>query len=123
MKSRFSSLILGSLLIASGAAWAQSAVLSKHGFGTVRGTACVGPISPSSSDGVQIVGSTTGRQRLTWQVYSVSSETADALVFETTARSVNEVIPPEGNLLYHACVVKSSGAAQAYDLVLNSEEL
>ena len=122
MKSRFSRLILGSLLLASGAAWAQSAVLSKHGFGTVRGTACVGPISPSSSDGVQIVGSTTGTQRLTWQVYSVSSQTADALVFETTARSVNEVIPPEGNLLYHACVVKT-GAAQAYDLVLNSEEL
>jgi hypothetical protein len=46
----------------------------------------------------------------------------DALVFETTARSVNEVIPPRGNLLYHACVVKA-GAAQAYDLVLNSEEL
>jgi hypothetical protein len=122
MKSTVSRLLVGTLLLASGAAWAQSAVLSKHGFGTVRGTACVGPISPSSSDGVQIIGSTTGRP-LTWRVYSVSSETADALVFETTARSVNEVIPPEGNLLYHACVVKSAGAAQAYDLVLNSEEL
>ena len=122
MKSTFSRLLVGSLLLASGAAWAQSAVISKHGFGTVRGTACVGPIAPSSSAGVQIIGSTTGTQRLTWQVYSVSSQTADALVFETTARRVNEVIPPEGNLLYHACVVKA-GAAQAYDLVLNSEEL
>ena len=122
MRLRFSGLIVGSLLLASGAAWAQSAVLTKHGFGTVRGTACVGPVSPSSSEGVQIIGSTTGSQRLTWQVYSVSSETADALVFETTARSVNAVIPPEGNLLYHACVVKA-GAAQAYDLVLNTEEL
>ena len=122
MRLRFSGLIVGSLLLASGAAWAQSAVLTKHGFGTVRGTACVGPVAPSSSEGVQIIGSTTGTQRLTWQVYSVSSQTADALVFETTARSVNVVIPPEGNLLYHACVVKS-GAAQAYDLVLNTEEL
>jgi len=123
MKSKLSRLLLGSLFLASGAAWAQSAVLSKHGFGTVRGTACVGPISPSSSDGVQIVGSTTGTRSLKWQVYSGSSETADALVFATTARSVNEVIPPEGNLLYHACVVKAAGAAQAYDLVLNSEEM
>jgi len=122
MRLRFSGLIVGSLLLASGAAWAQSAVLTKHGFGTVRGTACVGPVAPSSSEGVQIIGSTTGTQRLTWQVYSVSSQTADALVFETTARSVNAVIPPEGNLLYHACVVKT-GAAQAYDLVLNTEEL
>ena len=122
MRLRFSGLIVGSLLLASGAAWAQSAVLTKHGFGTVRGTACVGPVAPSSSAGVQIIGSTTGSQRLTWQVYSVSSQTADALVFETTARSVNAVIPPEGNLLYHACVVKT-GAAQAYDLVLNTEEL
>jgi hypothetical protein len=123
MKSRLFQIVLGSLVLASGAAWAQSAVLSKHGFGTVRGRACVGPVAPTSSAGVQIIGSTTGAQRLTWQVYSVSSQTADALVFETTARSVNEVIAPEGNLLYHACVVKAAGAAQAYDLVLNTEEL
>ncbi len=122
MKTLLSRLVLGSLLFGATTAWAQSVVLSKHGFGTVRGTACVGPISPSSSDGVQIVGSTTGTQRLTWQVYSVSSQTADTLVFSTTARSVNAVVPPEANLLYHACVVKT-GAAQAYDLVLNSEEL
>jgi len=122
MKTMLSRLFIGSLLFAASTAWAQSAVLSKHGFGTVRGTACVGPVAPTSSEGVQIIGSTTGSQRLTWQVYSVSSETADALVFETTARSVNAVIPPEGNLLYHACVVKA-GAAQAYDLVLNTEEL
>jgi hypothetical protein len=122
MKSSLSRLVLGSLLLAAGSASAGT-VLTKHGFGTIKGTACVGPIAPSSSGGVEIVGSTTGPQRLTWQVYSVSSQTADTLVFSSPGRSVNAVIPPEGNLLYQACVVKASGAAQAYDLVLNSEDL
>jgi hypothetical protein len=123
MNTSFSRLGLGALLLVAGTASAATPLLTKHGFGTVKGTVCIGPISPSSSDGVQIVGSTTGTQRLTWEVYSVSSETADALVFTTTARSVDAVIPPDGNFLYHACVVKSVGRAQAYDLVLSSEEM
>jgi hypothetical protein len=122
MKTTFSRFVLAGALLAATTASAGTA-LQKHSFGTVKGTACVGPISPSMTDGVQIVGSTTGAKRLTWQVYSTSSETADALVFEVTAKSVDEVIPPEGNLLYYGCVAKTTGMAQAYDLQLNSEEL
>jgi hypothetical protein len=120
--NRIRKLILtsGVLLVATTAS-AQD-ILQKRAFGTMRGTACVGPLSPSSDEGVQIVGSTTG-SALTWQVFSVSSQTADALVFETTGTSVDAVVEPEGNLLYHACVVRSGTTGQGFELVLNSEEV
>ena len=82
-----------------------STLRQQHSFGTiVRGsTVCVGPLSPTTApDG------------------SVSSQSAPTLVFQTTARFVDTTIPPSGNFLFHACVVKSAQAAQDYDLTLNS---
>jgi hypothetical protein len=102
---------------------ATNTVDQKRSFGTIaRGsTVCVGPLSPSTADGVQLFGFTNANTVLTWQVFSVSSQNADALVFQTTARTVSQVIPPSGNLMFHACVVKSAGAAQDYDITLNSQ--
>jgi hypothetical protein len=105
----------------------QTALVQQHSFGTIaRGsTVCVGPLSPGvapdgSTPGVQIAGFTNGSSSLTWQVFRVSSQSAPVLVFQTTARVVDQTIPPDGNFLFHACVVKSAQAAQDYDLVLNS---
>jgi len=100
-------------------------VQQQRSFGTIaRGTtACVGPLSPSAAQGVQIFGFTNGTTTLTWQVYSVSAQNAPALVFQSTGLSVSQVIPPSGNLLFHACVVKTAQAAQDYDLSLNSQPL
>jgi hypothetical protein len=99
----------------------------QHSFGTiVRGsTVCVGPLSPTtapdgSTPGVQIFGFTNGQPSLTWQVFSVSSQSPPMLVFETTARFVDATIPPSGNFLFHACVVKNAQSPQDYDLSLNS---
>jgi hypothetical protein len=105
----------------------QAALVQQHSFGTIaRGsTVCVGPLSPGvtpdgSTPGVQIAGFTNGSSSLTWQVFKVSSQSAPVLVFQTTARFVDQTIPPDGNFLFHACVVKSAQPAQDYDLVLNS---
>src|SRR5689334_15228062 len=105
----------------------QAALVQHHSFGTTaRGsTVCVGPLSPGvapdgSTPGVQIAGFTNAASSLTWQVFKVSSQSAPVLVFQTTARSVDQTIPPDGNFLFHACVVKSAGTAQDYDLTLNS---
>ncbi len=105
---------------------AQTNTIVQHrSFGTIaRGsTVCVGPLSPSDAGGVQIFGFTNSSRALTWQVFSGSSQSAPVLVFQTTATFVDHTVPPEGNLLYHACVVKSAGAPQDYDLVLNSQTL
>jgi len=104
-----------------------STLQQQHSFGTIaRGsTICVGPLSPTAAPdgsvpGVQIFGFTNGQPSLTWQVFSVSSQSAPALVFQVTARSVDATIPPSGNLLFHACVVKNAQSTQDYDLTLNS---
>ena len=76
---------------------------------------------PTSADGVQISGFTNGNTNLTWQVFSVSSENAPALVFQTTARNVNQTVKPSGNLFFYACVVKNSRASEDYDLSLDSQ--
>jgi len=110
------------------AASVQATTLQQqHSFGTIaRGsTVCVGPLSPGTAPdgtrpGVQIFGFTNAQPSLTWQVFSVSSQSAPTLVFQTTARSVDQTIPPSGNLLFHACVVKNAQASQDYDLTLNS---
>jgi hypothetical protein len=111
----------GGALASAGATTVQQ----QHSSGTIAtgSTVCVGPLAPSSADGVQIFGFTNANASLTWQVFSVSSQTAPTLVFSTTARSVSQAIKPVGNLLYQACVVKRSGAAQDYDLTLNSQPL
>ena len=51
---------------------------------------------------------------------TVSSQSALAVVFQTTARSVSYTQPPSGNLQFKACVVKKANAAQDFDLTLNS---
>jgi hypothetical protein len=98
-------------------------VIQQRSFGTISSgtTACVGPLSPSTTEGVQIFGFTNGATNLTWQVFSVSSQNAPTLVFQTTARSVSQTIPPSGNLMFHACVKKTANAAQDYDIDLNSQ--
>jgi hypothetical protein len=97
----------------------------KRSFGTIaRGsTICVGPIPPAGAQGVQLFGFTNANTNLTWQVLSVSSQTAPTVVFQTTARSASVVVPPSGNLLYEACVIKDAGAAQDFDLTLNAAPL
>lgn len=94
----------------------------KRAFGTItRGsTVCVGPLSPTGTDGVQIFGFTNASPALTWQVLTVSSQSAPTVVFQTTARSVSHTVPPAGNLQFEACVVKNANAAQDFDLTLNS---
>ena len=104
--------------------------IQHHAFGTItRGsTVCVGPLSPTTDPngnrpGVQIAGFTNGASALTWQLFTVSSQSAPALVFSETARFVDHTEPPQGNFLFHACVVKRAGTAQDFDLTLNSQPL
>src|SRR5262249_59202200 len=84
---------------------------------------CVSPISPGDTNGVEILGLTNGTTNQKWQVLTVSSQSAETVVFETVARSVSNVVPPSGNLLFEACVLKSANAAQDFDLTLNSQQL
>ncbi|MFI7599694.1 hypothetical protein [Actinoplanes sp. NPDC049681] len=114
-------------LAADHPALAASALVQERSFGTIANgsTVCVGPLSPGTDPGgqqpgVQISGFTNGQPSLTWQVFSVSSQSAPTLVFQTTARNVDHVVPPSGNLLFHACVVKRAQGSQDYDLALNS---
>jgi len=112
-------------LIAGVASAHAQSIDQKRAFGTItRGsTVCVGPLSPSDSHGVQIFGFTNGAQAMTWQVFRVNSQSAPALVFQTTARFVDKVVTPQSNFLFHACVVKRANAAQDFDLTLNSQRL
>ena len=112
--------VLGGSAMASAGA---IAVQQQRSFGTITAgsTVCVGPLAPTSEDGVQIFGFTNANTNLTWQVFSVSSQTAPTLVFQTTARTVSQSVKPSGNLLFQACVVKKSGVQQDYDLSLNSQ--
>ena len=119
-----SALLAAALPISSGRA--QTTVLQQRAFGTItRGsTVCVGPLSPSDTQGVQIFGSTNADRNLTWQVFRGNANSAPVLVFEQTARFVDQTIPPEGGFLYHACVVKDSGSrGQDFDLQLNSSPI
>ena len=123
-----------SLAVLSGAAGlvlaGSTAVPSAHGvivdqkrsFGTIAkgSTVCVGPLAPSTADGVQLFAFTNGTTALTWQVLTTSSQTAPTVVFQTTGLSASTVVPPSGNLLFEACVVKAANAAQDFDLTLNS---
>jgi hypothetical protein len=94
----------------------------KRAFGTIaRGsTVCIGPIAPTDATGVQLFGFTNDASALTWQILTVSSQSAPTVIFETTARSVDHVELPQGNLLFEACVVKRAGGAQDFDFDLNS---
>jgi hypothetical protein len=112
------------LLLAVAIPSVSAAPLSHEAFGTIgRGaTVCVGPLSPSDAGGVQLVGATTGTSNLTWQVYTTSSETADALVFSFTGTSVDEVIAPSGSFLYRACVSRAPRVGEDFELALRSQE-
>jgi hypothetical protein len=99
-------------------------VNQQSSFGTIAkgSTICVGNLAPTTTEGVQIFGFTNGSTNLTWQVYTVSSQNAPTLVFQSTGLSVSQTIPPVGgNLLYQACVVKTASAAQDYNISLNSQ--
>jgi hypothetical protein len=112
---------IGAVVLPLGVANAD-VVNQKRAFGTIArvSTVCVGPLSPTSAQGVQLFGFTNGATDLTWQVLTVSSQSAPTVVFSTTARSVDHTVPPSGNLLFEACVVKNANAAQDFDLTLNS---
>jgi hypothetical protein len=119
-------LIAGGFLFNASSAHAAGTIDQKRAFGTITTGAriCVGPISPSDANGVQIFGFTNGSTNLTWQVLTVSSQSAETVVFQTTARFVDHVVPPSGsNLLFEACVRKTGSAAQDFDLTLNSQQL
>lgn len=113
------------LLAGASVAQAQTAVIQQHASGTITkgSTVCVGPISPTTSAGVQIFGFTNSNGPLTWQVFRESAQTAPVLVFQTTALFVDQTIPPDGGFLYRACVVKTRGLAQDFDLSLNSQPI
>lgn len=123
----FSFVVASALFIGSPfpVAQAQTMVQQQHASGTIaRGsTVCVGPLSPSSTTGVQIFGFTNDRKDLTWQVFRESSQTAPLLVFQTTATFVDQTIPPEAGFLYRACVVKTVNPPQDFDLSLNSSTI
>jgi hypothetical protein len=112
-------LLLGGL---PSVAEAQTAVQQQHASGTVTvgTTVCVGPLAPSSTAGVQIFGFTNATRALTWQVFQESSQSAPVLVFQTTARSVDQTIAPAAGFVYRACVVKTGAGPQDFDLTLNS---
>jgi hypothetical protein len=118
-------LAAGGFLFNATAAQAVGSIDQKRAFGTITTGArvCVGPLAPSDTNGVQIFGFTNGTTNLKWQVLTVSSQSAETVVFETVARSVDHVVPPSGNLLFEACVLKSANAAQDFDLTLNSQQL
>lgn len=119
-------LTTGAFALSGGAAaTTTTTVVQHHSFGTITSgsTACVGPIGPSTTAGVQIFGFTNGATALTWQVFSVSSQSAPTLVFQVTSRSVSHTVAPSGNVLYQACVKKTQNSAQDYDLTLNSQPL
>lgn len=100
---------------------AQSSVQQRHAHGTFAkpSTVCIGPLSPSAdSPVVQIFGFTNASGALIWQVVAVSSQSAPVVVFETTARSVDETVPPNGNFLFEACVIKNARAPQDFDVTL-----
>jgi hypothetical protein len=82
-------LALAAVILVSSTAFASAdtTVQSQSAFGTIaRGTTvCVGNLVPTTADGVQIFGFTNGNPSLTWQVLTVSSNSAPAVVFETTA--------------------------------------
>jgi len=100
---------------------AQDLIVQHADGRIVKGVSeCVGPLSPSDADGVNIVGSTPGPANLTWQVWSTSSQTAPALVFTQTSTTVDAVVPPSGNLLFYACAAKGPVGGQDYDLDLKS---
>lgn len=104
----------------------QTTVQQQHSFGTIAkgSTVCTGPLSPGTgSPGVQIFGFTNASTAMTWQVLAVSSQSAPVVVFQTTARSVDQTIPPSGNFLFEACVVKDARSAQDFDLTLNSSPI
>jgi hypothetical protein len=103
-------------------AFAQDVFL-QHAEGQVakRGTVCVGPLSPSDAGGVELTGSTDGGA-LTWQLFSVDSQSAPALVFSSTATSVDHVEPPQGNFLYYGCVTRAPRGGQDYTIDLVSQE-
>jgi hypothetical protein len=90
-------LLAGLILAGSIPSVSAQDVNQKRAFGTfTRGsTVCVGPLSPSSSVGVQIFGRTNSGSALTWQVFSVSSQSAPTLVFSKTAPSVSQTVPPK----------------------------
>ncbi|MFL6072688.1 MAG: hypothetical protein ACJ73S_04745 [Mycobacteriales bacterium] len=116
--------VAGLLLAGSTAVPSAHGVIvdQKRAFGTIaRGsTVCVGPLSPSTADGVQLFAFTNGTTTLTWQVLTTSAETAPTVVFQSTELSASKVVPPSGNLQFEACVVKTANAAQDFDLTLNS---
>ncbi|GIJ62801.1 hypothetical protein [Virgisporangium aurantiacum] len=119
--------LFGSTVLAAPFASADSTsavtVIQQRSFGTItRGARiCVGPIAPTSADGVQIFGFTNANTNLTWQVLTVSSQSAETVVFQTVARSVSQTVKPSGNLLFEACVLKSTAGSQDYDISINSQ--
>lgn len=118
-----SALASAAALVGVTASTAQATIVDqKRAFGTIaRGsTVCAGPLQPAGPDGVQLFAFTNGTTNLTWQVLSVSSQSAPTVVFQTTGLSASQVVPPSGNLLYEACVVKTANAAQDFDLTLNA---
>lgn len=109
----------GSVLITS----AQTTnAIQKSAFGTIsRGTTvCVGPIAPVNGGQVQLFGFTNGNANLTWQILTVSSQTAPTVIFQTSARSVNQLQAAQGNLLFEACVVKDAGSSEDFTIDLNA---
>jgi hypothetical protein len=91
-------------------------------FGTItRGTtSCTGPMSPSTDQGVQILGFTNNGGNLTWQIIRTSSQSAPVVVFQTIATHVSHTQPPNGNFLFQTCVIKGTAGSQDFDLILNS---
>jgi hypothetical protein len=97
-------------------------VEQKRAFGTIAkgSTVCIGPMSRVDGGGMQLNGFTNGTSNLTWQLFDAgNANSAPTLIFETTARSVN-YIDTTTPAAFNACVVKTAGPPQDFDLTLNS---
>jgi hypothetical protein len=97
-------------------------VEQKRAFGTFakNSTVCIGPMGRTDGAGIQLSGFTNGASSLTWQLRTVSSQGPPVVIFQTTALSVDHVDTTNPAGLFDACVIKTAGTPQDFDIVLNS---
>jgi len=97
-------------------------VEQKRAFGTITkgSTVCIGPIGRTDGAGILLFGFTNGAGSLTWQLRTVSSQGPPVVIFQTTATSVNHIDTTTVAGLFDACVIKTAGTPQDFDIVLQS---
>lgn len=114
-----SALVGGSYAVSS----AQTiTVEQKRAFGTIAkgSTVCIGPLGRTDGGGIQLSGFTNGAESLTWQLLIESPQSPPVVIFETTGISVHHIDDTTVASSFDACVIKTAGKAQDFDIVLQS---